>query len=81
MLFFIDMHRLDATTSGLMVVARRQDAMEALQAMFRDRSVEKAYLALVHGRPAPGEGTLLGPVGRDPANRLRMGVVENNNFP
>lgn len=69
-------HRLDATTSGLMVVARRQDAMEALQAMFRDRSVEKEYLALVHGRPAPGEGTLSGPIGRDPANRLRMAVVE-----
>ena len=50
--------------------------MEALQAMFRDRSVEKEYLALVHGRPAPGEGTLSGPVGRDPANRLRMAVVE-----
>lgn len=69
-------HRLDATTSGLMVVARRQDAMEALQAMFRDRSVEKEYLALVHGRPAPGEGTLSGPIGRDPADRLRMAVVE-----
>ena len=69
-------HRLDATTSGLMVVARRQDAMEALQAMFRDRSVDKEYLALVHGCPAPGEGTLSGPVGRDPANRLRMAVVE-----
>ena len=69
-------HRLDATTSGLMIVARRQEAMEALQAGFRDRSVGKEYLALVHGMPSPVEGTLSGPVGRDPSNRLRMAVVE-----
>lgn len=69
-------HRLDATTSGLMLVARRQSAMEALQEQFRDRSVEKEYLALVRGRPASAKGTLSGPIGRDPANRLRMAVVE-----
>lgn len=69
-------HRLDATTSGLMVVARRQDAMERLQSGFRERSVEKTYLALVHGALARTEGTLSGPIGRDPVNRLRMAVVE-----
>mgnify|MGYP000845008337 FL=1 len=68
-------HRLDATTSGLMIVACRQGAMEALQEQFRDRSVEKAYLALTRGRVEPAEGTLSGPIGRDPANRLRMAVV------
>lgn len=68
-------HRLDATTSGLMLVARRQGAMEALQADFRDRSVGKEYLALVQGRIEPTEGTLSGPIGRDPVNRLRMAVV------
>ena len=69
-------HRLDATTSGLMLVARRQGAMEALQEQFRDRSLEKEYLALVRGRLASAEGTLSGPIGRDPANRLRMTVIE-----
>ena len=50
-------HRLDATTSGLMIVACRQGAMEALQEQFRDRSVEKEYLALVRGRLASADSS------------------------
>ena len=69
-------HRLDATTSGLMVVARRQPVMEALQQMFQERRVTKQYLALVHGTPARGEGTLSGPIARDPDNPLRMAVID-----
>ncbi len=69
-------HRLDATTSGLMVVARRQPVMEALQQMFQERQVTKQYLALVHGMPARSEGTLSGPIARDPDNPLRMAVID-----
>ncbi|MBQ9564936.1 MAG: RluA family pseudouridine synthase [Synergistaceae bacterium] len=69
-------HRLDATTSGLMVVARRQPVMEELQRMFQERRVMKQYLALVHGTPARREGTLSGPIARDPDNPLRMAVLD-----
>ncbi|NLL35997.1 MAG: RluA family pseudouridine synthase [Fretibacterium sp.] len=69
-------HRLDAPTSGLMVVARRQEIMERLQSEFAARRVEKEYLALVQGVPSLRSGTLSGPIARDPGNRLRMAVVE-----
>ena len=68
-------HRLDATTSGLMLVARSQSAMEELQRMFSQRQVTKEYLALLHGSTARHEGTLSGPIARDPRNPLRMAVV------
>ena len=69
-------HRLDATTSGLMIVARRQPVMETLQSMFQERQVTKQYLALIHGTPARSEGTLSGPIARDPDNPLRMAVID-----
>jgi 23S rRNA pseudouridine1911/1915/1917 synthase len=71
-------HRLDATTSGLMLVAREQRTMELLQEAFRERTVEKRYLALTHGTfaAAAREGVLEGPIGRHPAHRLKMAVVE-----
>jgi 23S rRNA pseudouridine1911/1915/1917 synthase len=68
-------HRLDRDTSGLMVVARSQEAREALQRQFKDRSVEKAYLALVYGRLDPPRGTIEAPIGRDLRSRRRMSVV------
>ncbi|MDR3231326.1 MAG: RluA family pseudouridine synthase [Synergistaceae bacterium] len=69
-------HRLDATTSGLMLVAREQKTMELLQRDFRERSIEKKYLALVHGNFSRPWGLLEGPIGRHPQNRLKMAVVE-----
>jgi 23S rRNA pseudouridine1911/1915/1917 synthase len=68
-------HRLDRDTSGLLVVARREAARTALQRQFKSRSVEKAYLALVYGRLAQGEGRIAASIGRDPRNRKRMAVV------
>jgi 23S rRNA pseudouridine1911/1915/1917 synthase len=68
-------HRLDKDTSGLMVVAMHEAARQDLQRQFRERSVEKAYLALVHGRLAEAQGRIVGPIGRDPRNRKRMAVV------
>jgi 23S rRNA pseudouridine1911/1915/1917 synthase len=71
-------HRLDATTSGLMIAAREQRTMDLLQKAFKDRTIEKHYLALAHGNfaTAAREGILEGPVGRHPTHRLKMAVVE-----
>lgn len=68
-------HRLDKDTSGLMVVAKTDQAHEDLANQFRDRSVVKHYLALVHGVVAADRGQVDQPIGRDPANRTRMAVV------
>ncbi len=63
-------HRLDKDTSGCLVVARTEEALADLQAQFQGRSVEKVYLALVHGRLAE-EGALDTPYGRHPRDRTR----------
>ena len=70
-------HRLDKDTSGLMVVAKTQQAHQRLTAQFKARDVHKTYLALAQGRMAPDEGVIDAPVGRDPRERKRMAVVES----
>jgi 23S rRNA pseudouridine1911/1915/1917 synthase len=70
-------HRLDKDTSGLMVVARTRSAMEALVRRIAAREVSRQYLALAHRQwEGPRTRTVEAPIGRDPRNRLRMGVVE-----
>ena len=64
-------HRLDKETSGCLVVARSDEALAALQAQFQGRTVEKVYLALVHGRLVD-EGHLETPYGRHPRDRKRF---------
>jgi 23S rRNA pseudouridine1911/1915/1917 synthase len=68
-------HRLDRDTSGLIVVARNREAQLDLQRQFKERGVDKGYLALVYGRLNPPRGTIEAPIGRDPRNRQRMSVV------
>jgi 23S rRNA pseudouridine1911/1915/1917 synthase len=68
-------HRLDKDTSGLLVVAKNDRAMRALQRQMKEREVHKTYLALVEGVPAPREGTIEAPIGRNPKNRKKMAVV------
>ena len=68
-------HRLDRDTSGLMVVAKTEAALENLSDQFRDRTVFKSYIALVHGRVSPDSGQIDQPLARDPSNRTRMAVV------
>ncbi|MDP2744853.1 MAG: RluA family pseudouridine synthase [Dehalococcoidia bacterium] len=70
-------HRLDKDTSGLIVVAKNGRAHEGLAAQFKKRTLKKQYLALVHGQLSPAEGAIEAPVGRDPAHRQRMAVVED----
>ena len=69
-------HRLDADTSGLMVVARTEAAYNDLSRQIKARAVTKVYLALVLGHPEPSEAVIEAPIGRDPRNRKRMAVVE-----
>lgn len=68
-------HRLDRDTSGLLVVAKTDAALENLSDQFRDRTVFKSYVALVHGRVASASGRIDQPLARDPSNRTRMAVV------
>jgi 23S rRNA pseudouridine1911/1915/1917 synthase len=70
-------HRLDGSTSGLMVVSRNERAHELLSRAFQERKVRKEYLGLVWGNPGKREGTIDLPVGRDPRNRYRMAVTAN----
>lgn len=68
-------HRLDRDTSGLLVVAKTESALENLSDQFRDRTVFKSYVALVHGRMASNSGKIDQPLARDRSNRTRMAVV------
>lgn len=68
-------HRLDRDTSGLMVVAKTEAALDHLSDQFRERTVFKSYIALVHGRVSPAAGEIDQPIARDPSNRIRMAVV------
>jgi len=68
-------HRLDRDTSGLMVVAKTEQAMENVADQFRDRAVFKSYVALVHGRVDGDAGKIDQPLARDSSNRTRMAVV------
>ena len=70
-------HRLDKDTSGLMVVARTRQAMDALVALIAAREVRRQYLAIAHKHwTGPSPYTVDAAIGRDPANRLRMAVVD-----
>lgn len=70
-------HRLDKDTSGLLVVARNEKARRDLQAQFKERRVEKKYLALVEGRLSPPQGRIEAPIGRDRRHRKRMAVLKD----
>ena len=68
-------HRLDAGTTGLMVMAKTQAAYEALVEALSKREVKRTYLALVWGHPTVLSGTIDAPIGRDQKDPTRMGVV------
>jgi len=64
-------HRLDRDTSGLLVVAKTEHAFARLQALARERALEREYLALVHGRPRSLRGRIEAPIGRDRTDPMR----------
>jgi 23S rRNA pseudouridine1911/1915/1917 synthase len=68
-------HRLDANTTGLMVVAKSEHAYSVLKQAFRARVVDKRYHALVQGHPDPLRGTIDAPIARHPSGDGRFAVV------
>lgn len=71
-------HRLDKDTSGLLVVAKSDQAHRWLQDQFRNRSVQKWYLALVDGKPPTQNGRVEAPIGRNITHRKLMAVVPDD---
>ena len=67
-------HRLDRDTSGLMVVARTEEAYERLSQLVRERALERTYLALVRGRPRSRRGKIDAPIGRDRGDATRISL-------
>jgi 23S rRNA pseudouridine1911/1915/1917 synthase len=70
-------HRLDKDTSGLIVVAKNDAAHRNLADQLHERTIERRYMALVWGVPKEESGTVDAPLGRNPKNRKKMGVVES----
>jgi 23S rRNA pseudouridine1911/1915/1917 synthase len=68
-------HRLDKDTSGVMVIAKHDEAHRALTTAWNSEQVVKEYLALVYGTPSLPRGRIDAPIGRDPRDRKRMAVV------
>src|SRR6185503_11874098 len=67
-------HRLDRDTSGLLVVARSEEAYEGLKALVKARALEREYLALVRGRPRSRTGRIEAPIGRDRRDPTRRSL-------
>jgi 23S rRNA pseudouridine1911/1915/1917 synthase len=65
-------HRLDKDTSGLLLVARSEEALEKVQRMMKAREITREYTALVEGHPDAEQGTIDAPIGRDRGNRTVM---------
>lgn len=69
-------HRLDKDTSGILVCAKNPQALQQLLRQFKQREIKKTYVALVHGKMQPEQGSIDLPIGRDRKNRLRFAVLE-----
>lgn len=74
-------HRIDKDTSGLMVAAKTDHAHHSLAAQFAERSIERAYYALVWGTPKPSKGDVEGNIGRSASNRQKMAVIKRGGKP
>jgi 23S rRNA pseudouridine1911/1915/1917 synthase len=71
-------HRIDKDTSGLLVVAKNDEAHVRLVRQLQEHSVRRSYRAVVHGVLSEPSGTVKAPIGRDPQNRKKMAVVFKN---
>ncbi len=70
-------HRLDKDTSGLIVVAKNDEAHKKLAKQIKDKTAQRVYLAIVHGNIKDCEGVIDAPIGRHRTNRKLMAVTEN----
>jgi 23S rRNA pseudouridine1911/1915/1917 synthase len=68
-------HRLDKDTSGVMIIAKNDEAHRKLTSDWNTERVRKEYVAVVYGTPSNDRGTIDAPIGRDPRDRKRMAVV------
>ena len=71
-------HRLDKDTSGCIVIAKSQEALVNLQLQIKSRIVSRKYLAVIHGAPKENEGTIIANIGRNPKDRKKYSVVNEN---
>ncbi|MBS3754758.1 MAG: RluA family pseudouridine synthase [Desulfobacterales bacterium] len=71
-------HRLDKDTSGVLIAARTREAFLHITRQFKDRTVEKSYLAFIHGNPDPDEGSIMLPIYRHPVHRKKMAADLEN---
>ena len=71
-------HRLDKDTSGLMVVAKTNKAHELLAEGFKNKTIKREYIALIDGVFKHNKAIIDAPIGRDPKNRQRMTVINEN---
>jgi 23S rRNA pseudouridine1911/1915/1917 synthase len=71
-------HRIDRDTSGLLVVAKTDAAHEGLAKLFAAHDIDREYLAVVSGVPAPPAGIIRTQIGRSPVNRKKMAVLPDN---
>ncbi|MCI5533791.1 MAG: RluA family pseudouridine synthase [Firmicutes bacterium] len=71
-------HRIDKDTSGLLMIAKNNKAHESLSKQLAEHSITRRYKALVYNNFAEDSGTVDAPIGRDPKNRLKQAVTEQN---
>ncbi|MCT4565076.1 MAG: RluA family pseudouridine synthase [Maledivibacter sp.] len=71
-------HRIDKDTSGLLMVAKNNNSHNFLAAQLKEHSINRIYIALVHGNIKTNSGTIDAPIGRHPVNRLKWAVTEKN---
>jgi 23S rRNA pseudouridine1911/1915/1917 synthase len=68
-------HRIDKETSGILLIGKNPEAFAHLQGQFKEKTIKKTYLALVHGVLVPKEGEVNAPIDRLPWNRQQFGIV------
>jgi 23S rRNA pseudouridine1911/1915/1917 synthase len=73
-------HRIDKDTSGLLVVAKTDQAHQLLSEQLKNHEITRTYTALVYHDFEENEGTIKAPIGRHPKNRMKMTVLENGRF-
>lgn len=71
-------HRIDKDTTGLLIVCKNDSAHRSIAEQLKEHSITRRYRALVKGRFKTSEGTIDAPIGRNPSNRLKMAVNEQN---
>jgi 23S rRNA pseudouridine1911/1915/1917 synthase len=71
-------HRIDKDTSGLLMVAKTDNAHASLSEQLFNKTIKRRYVAIVHGTILEDEGEIIAPIGRDPKNRKKMLVTATN---